>query len=78
MKADALTDKDRIFLKKLGARIRKLRQERGWTLEETEEHGWRSWTHLQSIEAGKNITVVTFRRVAKLFKISPAKLWDDL
>lgn len=48
--------------------------ERGWTLEQTEEHGWSGWQHLQKIEAGKNITLVTLRRVAQLFKIDPSEL----
>lgn len=78
MPSNTLTSNDRIFLKKLGARLRKLRQERGWTLEQTEEHGWPDWTHLQKIEAGKNITVVTLRRIAKLYTVSAAKLWDGL
>ncbi len=78
MKTNSVTSADKAFLKRLGARIRKLRQARGWTLEDTEEHGWPDWTHMQQIETGKNMTVVTFRRVAKLYKISPSELWDDL
>ena len=78
MKTKSIGAADKAFLKKLGARIRKLRLERGWTLEDTEEHGWPDWTHMQQVETGKNITVVTFRRIAKLYKISPADLWNDL
>lgn len=78
MKVNAITPADRAFLRRLGARIRKLRLERGWTLEEAEEHGWPDWTHLQKVESGKNITVVTFRRIAKLYKISAAELWNGL
>lgn len=78
MKTKSISPADKAFLKKLGARIRKLRLERGWTLEDTEEHGWPDWTHMQQVETGKNITVVTFRRIAKLYKISPADLWNDL
>ncbi len=43
------------FLKTLGLHLRKIRLEKGWTLEQTEEHGWPSWRHLQKIEAGKNV-----------------------
>lgn len=78
MKTKSITAAEKAFLKKLGARIRKLRLEKGWTLEDTEEHGWPDWTHMQQVETGKNITIVTFRRIAKLYKISPAELWKDL
>lgn len=63
------------FIKQLRQRIRKLRQERGWTLEETEEHGWKSWRHLQKIEAGGNFTMYTLWRICKLFKIRPYDLF---
>ena len=62
------------FLKAFGAHLRQLRLDRGWTLEETEEHGWTSWRHLQKIEGGKNITLKTVLRLALLFKVSPEKL----
>jgi transcriptional regulator with XRE-family HTH domain len=62
----------------LGLRIRKLRKERGWTLEECEQHGWKNWRHLQTIENGKNITVYTLVNVSNLFGISPSDLLKDL
>ena len=62
------------FLAKVGANVRRIRNERGWTLEETEEHGWPSWQHLQQIESGKNITMATLWNVAKLLKVDPAEL----
>lgn len=59
--------KDIKLLKKVGARLREIRLEKGWTLEETEEHGWPNWRHLQKIETGnKNITVITLRKLADL------------
>ena len=64
--------------KAIGLKIRQLRMERGWTLEETEEHGWPSWTHLQRIEGGKNITVHTLISVANLFGVHPSKLLEDV
>lgn len=67
----ALTKEEKLFLKRLGLRIRQLREERGWTLEETEDYGWISWRHLQQIESGrKNINFITILRLAKLFNIS--------
>lgn len=74
----AITTDEKKFLIKLGARIRSLRIDKGWTLEEVEEHGWGNWTHLQKIESGKNITVVTLRKVAHLYKISLAKLLEGV
>ena len=67
-----------IFIEHLGAKIRALRTKKGWTLEETEEHGWPSWRHLQKIESGKNITVTTLWRLAKVLGVSPAELLKDL
>ena len=67
---------DRRFLKQLGAQIRLLRMKRGWSLEDAEEHGWKGWQHLQKIESGKNITVVTLRKVARLYQIPLSKLVD--
>jgi cytoskeletal protein RodZ len=59
--------KDIKLLKKIGARLREIRLEKGWTLEETEEHSWPNWRHLQKIETGnKNITVITLRKLAEL------------
>ena len=66
------------FTKALGRRIRDLRNERGWTLEGTENHGWVSWRHLQRLEAGKNFTVFTLVRVANLFGVHPSELLKDL
>lgn len=73
-----LTNDDKKFLIKLGARVRSLRTKKGWTLEEVEEHGWGNWTHLQKIESGKNITIVTLRKVASLYKISLSDLLDGV
>lgn len=66
------------FSKALGLKIREMRMARGWTLEETEEHGWPNWTHLQRIEAGKNITVHTLVNLSNLFGIHPADLLADI
>jgi transcriptional regulator with XRE-family HTH domain len=62
----------------LGLRVRELRQDRGWTLEDTEEHGWTNWRHLQTIEAGKNITFHTLVNLANLFGLTPAELLEGI
>lgn len=70
--------KCKAYLRKVGERLRELRLKKGWTLEETEEHGWPSWQHLQKIEAGKNVTLATIWKVANLYKISPGKIFEGL
>ncbi len=62
------------FLKRVGFNIRKARMSRGWTLEDTEDHGWPSWQHLQKVESGKNITLATIWNVAQLLKVHPSEL----
>ncbi len=69
------TKSDEVLLKKLGKRIRALRLEKGWTLEETEERGYPSWRHLQKVEAGeKNINFTTLYKISKVLNYSPAEL----
>lgn len=66
------------FSKSLGLKIRALRVSRGWTLEECEEHGCINWRHLQTIEAGKNITVHTLVNISNLFGIPPSELLENV
>lgn len=70
--------KDIKLLKKLGARLRDIRLAKGWTLEDAEEHGWPNWRHLQKIETGKNLTVVTLCKIADLYKIKISQIFEDL
>jgi transcriptional regulator with XRE-family HTH domain len=74
----AVTNDEKRFLQKLGLKLRALRDERKWTLEETEEHGFPDWKHLQKIESGRNVTIVTLKRVAKLYKLPLEKLLSGL
>jgi transcriptional regulator with XRE-family HTH domain len=71
-------DKYILFQKALREKIRKLRTERGWTLEETEEHGWKSWRHLQRIEAGQNFTMETLWKICELYEIKMSDLFKKL
>lgn len=57
------------YLVRLGQRLRSIRVAKDWTLEETENHGWPSWRHLQKIESGKNITMATLWKISKVYKI---------
>lgn len=68
----------RKVLKKVGLRIRELRNDRNWTLEQCEEHGWLNWRYLQEIESGKaNVTVQTLVNLCNLFGVTVAELFVD-
>ena len=75
MGSDVQCDK---ALKRLGLRLRAIRLQKGWTLEQTEEHGWVSWRHLQKIEGGKNITLTTLIKLARLYKVSSSEILKDI
>lgn len=68
---------DQKFLKGLGLKLRSIRKSRGWTLEYTEELGWPNWRHLQKIESGKNVTIITLKRLAQLYKITMNDIMKD-
>jgi transcriptional regulator with XRE-family HTH domain len=65
------------FLKALGAKLRAIRLEKGWTLEEAEEHGWPNWRHLQKLESGKNFTVTTLYKISKLYKLKISEILEN-
>ena len=65
------------FIKDTGRRVRALRLKKGWTLEETEDHGWDSWRQLQKIESGRNMTLASLWRVAKFYGVTPAEILAD-
>ena len=54
------------FFKGLGARIRKLREEAGYSQEDMLSHGY-SVRYWQKVEAGKPITLRTLLRICRLF-----------
>jgi DNA-binding Xre family transcriptional regulator len=52
---------------------------KGWSLEDTEEHGWPSWQHMQKVETGqKNITILTIKKICELYKVKFSDLFQDL
>ena len=69
-----LSKEEKTFLLKFGSNLRRIREKRNWTLEYTEEMGWPSWRHLQQIESGKNITLITLKRISRLYNIPINKL----
>jgi transcriptional regulator with XRE-family HTH domain len=56
-------------LVRFGQLFREIRQKKGWTLEDTEDHGWHDWKYLQKIESGQNITILTFFKLCDLYGI---------
>lgn len=66
------------FFKNFGLMIRKFRLEKGWTLEDMQEHGF-SAQHFQKIEAGKKaINLYTAVRIAQALEHSLAGLFRFL
>lgn len=63
------------FFNEFGQMIRKIRQKKGWTLEDMVDHGF-SAQHYQKIEKGKKeIGLYTCVRIAKAFNINLSKLF---
>lgn len=70
--------KEDLFIKRIGLRLKEVRQAKGWTLEETEGRGFPSWRHLQKIEAGKNFTFATFYKICQVYNMSPAEIFQGI
>lgn len=71
--------KSRSTLKKFGLHLRKIRDQKGWTLEYAEEQGFSSWRYLQRLEAGKhNLSLLTLIEIARLYKMHPSELLKEL
>jgi transcriptional regulator with XRE-family HTH domain len=65
---DYVPDADRFF-RRLGYRLRELRNERNWSLDDMELVGF-SAKHWQQIETGRAITVKTLLRACESFNLS--------
>ncbi len=69
-----MDQEQKIFFKKFGAEVRKLRMAKGLTLEDMQDYGFSS-QHFQKVESGKKaVSLYTARRIADAFKISLSKL----
>lgn len=67
-----------VEIKRLGGQVRKLRLERGLTLEKAAEHTTIDWKHLQKVEAGTvNPTVLTLVRIAQGYGVKLGALFAD-
>jgi transcriptional regulator with XRE-family HTH domain len=74
-----LNSKEKKTLVEVGLRLRSIRAEKGWTLEDVEERGFPSWRHLQRIETGnKNVTIITLSKLAKIYKKTLSALLEGI
>lgn len=65
------------FLKKLGQRIRQLRQQRGWTQEDLAHAAKIERAYISDLEQGRhNFGVSYLPRLAKALKVSVAGLFE--
>lgn len=67
---------NRLF-KEIGARIRKIRRDKGMVQEDMMAYGFTT-RHYQRIETGAPITIKTAYRICKAFKISLSDIFTDL
>lgn len=64
--------------RKFGERLRKLRQERGWSQEELAAKSEHHWTYIGGVERGeRNPTLLVIASLAKALKIRIADLFPD-
>jgi hypothetical protein len=66
-------------LQQLGARLKAMRKERGWTLQDMViKHGFHV-THWQHFEKGdRGMSLPSLLRIADVFEVTPSKLLEDL
>ena len=68
------------MLKVIGQNMRKIRESKGWTLEDMEEYGgWKNWQHWHKLEQGsKSMNLVTFLRACKSLDVDFTDLLSDV
>lgn len=67
----------KLFFKRLGARLRQIRKEHGWTVDDMQVRGVTS-KHWQQMETGRSINVKTLLRACQALGVSAAFLVGDL
>lgn len=71
--------KGRKKLEKFGRMLRKIREDRGWTLEDVEEHGFKNWRVLQRLESGKhNVSLLMLVELGRLYRMHPSEILTAL
>lgn len=68
-----------VFLEQLGARIKQMRKERGWTLRDmVVQHGFHL-SHWQAFEKGnRGMSLPSLLRIAEVYSITLSDLLDGL
>ena len=64
---------------KIGRRVRELRNQKGWTQEQLEEHSGLDRTYISDIERGvRNPSVKSIEKIAKALKVKASEIFKDL
>jgi transcriptional regulator with XRE-family HTH domain len=72
-----IKEKDKKFLKSLGAKVRKARFENDFSQEELADRAGLDRTYITGIEKGdRNISVLTLRKIAEALKIDVTKFFN--
>lgn len=71
-------DTESPYLRRVGGRIKRRREERGLTQDQVAERSGVSRVYLSGIERGiRNLTVLHLTRIARVLRTSPGSLLDD-
>jgi len=65
------------FFRRLGHRLRQLRVERDWSIDDMEVRGIRA-KHWQQLETGRPITVTTLLRICQALNVDASSLLKEL
>ena len=69
----------KVSMEKLGANIRRLREERGWSIEELADKAWATVDYVKKAEAGKRkITVHAVMTFCDAFDVEANELLDGI
>ena len=67
------------LLRDFGRRVRRLRDERGWSQLRLAEEAGLHWTYIGGIERGeRNLSLINISRLAKAFGLSCSELFDEI
>lgn len=71
-------DSESPFLRKVGARVRSLRQQRGLSQERLAARSGVNRVYLSGIERGiRNFTVLRLTKLARVLRVTPGSILDD-